>query len=98
MKFVKGQEIVCISEKSEWGHTVPNFDEMLKIALGSIKVPVKNELCVVINPFQLHYEGKTYIEIEGYPDNIFSDSGFEPIQYDYEHNEEDARIAMHIKN
>ena len=99
MKFHKGQKVVCISKKSDWDYTIPNLDEYLKMALGVKRLPSEGEVCIVTEPMTLHYQGKCYIKIEGYDQNIFTESGFEPISKidNRENNLNIAKRGLKIK-
>lgn len=88
MRFEKGQQVICLSDKNEWDKVVPSLNEMLAIALGTKPVPEKDEICTVLNPLALHYKGKTYISIKGYPHHILDQNGFTELRERSEYRKE----------
>lgn len=80
MRFIDGQKVVCILEKSEWDLVVPDFNETLKIALAVKTVPTKGDVCTVASNLEIHYKGKTYIRVKEYPAYIFAEDGFTPFE------------------
>lgn len=79
MKFYKGQKVICIADKKDWDSCISDFNTNLMIALNSSLMPDKNQEVIVDNPFEMHYNGKTYISLVGYT-KLFDESGFVPYQ------------------
>jgi len=96
MKFQRGQRVICIAQKNEWDPVLNNFDEALKIALGARPLPEYGKEYVVTNGMSLHYNGKCYIDIEGF-NNCFQETAFKELE-EKEYSEKEKNRAISILN